>query len=50
MNRYGIVVTFDEAYEFIKLYDILGIPLPSSILLINLGWDFLKYQISGGTS
>ena len=23
MNRYGIVVTFDEAYEFIKLYDIL---------------------------
>ena len=23
MRRFGIVVTFDERYEFVKLYDIL---------------------------
>ena len=23
MKRFGIVVTFDERYEFVKLYDIL---------------------------
>ena len=23
MSRFGIVVTFDERYEFVKLYDIL---------------------------
>ena len=53
MNRYGIVVTFDEAYEFIKLYDILRdmdfelTPLQESVFeKIEQGRTMLRSDLS----
>ena len=50
MRRFGIVVTFDERYEFVKLYDILRdmdfelTPLQESLFeKIEMGVD--KYEI-----
>ena len=50
MRRFGSVVTFDERYEFVKLYDILRdmdfelTPLQESVFeKIEMGVD--KYEI-----
>ena len=50
MNRFGIVVTFDEQYEFVKLYDILRdmdfelTPLQESVFeKVQMGTD--KYEV-----
>ena len=52
MRRFGIVVTFDERYEFVKLYDILRdmdfelTPLQESVFeKIEMGVDKLKFNV-----
>ena len=49
MRRFGIVVTFDERYEFVKLYDILRdmdfelTPLQESVFeKIEMGVDKIE--------
>ena len=50
MSRFGIVVTFDERYEFVKLYDILRdmdfelTPLQESVFeKIEMGVDKVEF-------
>jgi len=50
MNRFEIMVTFDEQYEFVKLYDILRdmdfelTPLQESVFeKVQMGMD--KYEV-----